>query len=225
MGDVTDVISLPRPEGLIFDLDGLLLDSERLHLNCFTHVITELGYEPLVDVFQDCIGTTNVTSDTILRLAYGDDFPLDELAQLWGSRYHRLIDEGQLEVKPGAIELLEFARESGIACALATSTRRKMVLKNLSIVGLADFFAFSVTGDDVTVGKPHPQPYSKAADGLQLLAAECWAMEDSENGVRSALAAGCHVIQVPDMVEPRDDLRALGHVVASSLLDVLNALR
>ncbi len=91
--------------------------------------------------------------------------------------------------------------------------------------GLDDYFSVRVTGDAVQRGKPGPEPYSTAAERLGTRPERCWALEDSANGVRSALAAGCRAFQVPDLVEPFEQLRGLGHEVVDTLHDVLEALR
>lgn len=198
-------------------MDGLLLDSERLHLECFSFAIESLGYEIKLDAYRACIGTTAKKSDEILMAAYGPEFKLDQLKDIWERRYHGLIDDGHLEVKPGAVELLASAMDAGITCALATSTGRATTMKKLALAQLEQHFVFIVTGDDVSRSKPHPEPYAKAAIGLGIAPGHCWALEDSENGVRAALAAGCHVFQVPDLVEPTAQVRALGHEVVDSL--------
>ena len=109
-------------------------------------------------------------------------------------------------------------------CALATSTQGPLAETKLTLAGLHEYFVARVTGDLVRRGKPHPEPYLAAAARLGLEAHECWALEDSENGVRSAMAAGCQTIQVPDLVAPSETVRALGHDIVESLLDVLSRL-
>ena len=213
------------PGALIFDMDGLLLDTERLFVACFEHAADSLGFVMDHDAYRDCIGTTERQSDTILMGAYGPDFPLAEVKRICRKRYDELLDGGHLNVKEGALELLEHAATEGIVCALATSTGRATAEKKLALVDLDTRFMVTVTGDDVMSGKPHPEPYRKAAGGLGLATAACWALEDSANGVRAAVAAGCQVFQVPDLVAPTDDIVALGHTIVDSLEDVAKLLR
>lgn len=213
------------PKGVIFDMDGLLLDSERLHQNCFEKSMRELGYEPEFAVYRQCIGATGRRSSLILSKHYGSGFPVEQLKGMWSLRYRQLIQEGHLKAKSGAYELLDYLRRKNFLCALATSTSRDLAEKKLSILNLLDYFDFSITGDDVLLGKPDPQPYLRASRGLNLDPKECWALEDSENGVRSAVSAGCQVIQIPDLIQPSDELRLLGHLVVDSLSDVMDLLR
>ena len=124
----------------------------------------------------------------------------------------------------GAVALLDHLRDLSIPMALATSTRRPTTELKLVGAGLDSYFCPMICGEETPRGKPHPDPYLAAADVLHLAPAQCWALEDSENGVRAALSAGCVVFQIPDLVAPSAEMRALGHVIKTSLLDVLALL-
>ena len=140
-------------------------------------------------------------------------------------RYHDHMENRPADVKAGAVELLTYANEKDVPCGLATSTGSSLTATKLELSGLDRHFSVIVTGDDVRRGKPNPEPFVTAARRLGQHPTRCWALEDSANGVRSALAAGCQVFQVPDLVIPSTKLRRLGHEVAETLHDVLEALR
>lgn len=216
-------LALP-PAGVIFDMDGLLLDSERLARDAFLQACEQWGWEADMLAYIRCIGSTYEATQHILLEAHGSDFPYADIERSWSDIYHDRIHACPVPLKPGAIALLDHLRADEIPLALATSTRRPTAEVKLEQAGLAGYFFHTVCGDETPRGKPYPDPYLAAATGLQLKPERCWALEDSENGVRAALAAGCAVIQVPDLVIPDAEVRALGHVIESSLLDVLARL-
>ncbi|MCY4095593.1 MAG: HAD family phosphatase [Gammaproteobacteria bacterium] len=217
---------LYRPTALIFDLDGLLLDTETIARNAFLDACNEVGWEQTdFDVYVQCIGRHGPEIGDVLKAGYGSDFPWEEIGPITQRRYHEYIDHKPADIKPGASEILAFAEECGIPCGLATSSRHPTTNSKLSLSNLREFFSIVVTGDDVGQSKPHPEPYLLTAKRLNVSANECWALEDSENGVRSAVSAGCIVFQVPDLVQPSPQLRRLGHQVVDSLHDVLAVLK
>ena len=216
----------PTPDALIFDMDGLILDTERVDRKAFEDACRDAGWQsPDMNVYADCIGVTGPEVEAILRNGYGPGFPWEAVRRVWRRRYNDHMENRPADVQPGAVELLMYANEKDVPCGLATSTGSSLTATKLALSGLKRYFSVLVTGDDVRRGKPDPEPYVTAAGRLGYLPSRCWALEDSANGVRSALAAGCHVIQVPDLVVPSPELRRLGHEVAETLHDVLEALR
>lgn len=205
-------------------MDGLLLDSERLARDAFAQACEQSGWQADMTAYMRCIGSTYETTQRILLEAYGSDFPYADVERRWSEIYHRRIHTKPIALMPGVMALLDHLHAGEIPLALATSTRRPTAEVKLEQAGLADYFCHTVCGGETPRGKPHPDPYLAAAGCLQLAPEQCWAIEDSENGVRAALAAGCQVIQVPDLVIPGAEMRALGHVIVSSLLDVLGWL-
>ena len=176
-------------------------------------------------VYADCIGTTGPEVEVILRNGYGPAFPWEAVREIWRRRYHDHMENRPADVKAGAVEFLTYANEKDVPCGLATSTGSSLTATKLELSGLDRYFSVIVTGDDVRRGKPDPEPFVTAARRLGHHPTRCWALEDSANGLRSALAAGCQVFQVPDLVIPSANLRCLGHEVAETLHDVLEALR
>lgn len=206
-------------------MDGLLLDSERLARDAFIQACTELGWEPDLDAYLRCIGSTYEKTEEILVQAHGPDFPYREVDERWSAHYHARLAEGPVPVKAGAVELLTYLERRQVPVALVTSTRRATALEKLERTELVGYFAHLVCGGETTLGKPNPDPYLAAASGLDLQATSCWALEDSANGVRAAFAAGCTVYQVPDLVTPSDEILALGHRIVESLHVVLGELQ
>ena len=193
----------PLPQALVFDMDGLLLDTERLAREGFIAACQSVGVTPNLDCYLSTIGTASPNTRRILVEGHGDGFPVDAVAEAWNERFRKREARGEpLPVKPGAASILEAATRLGLPCALVTSSSDPGAGERLHRVGLLHHFALRITGDKVTNPKPHPEPFQRAAAGLGLEPEGCWAFEDSTNGVRSAAAAGMNVFQIPDLVPP-----------------------
>ena len=211
---------LKPPAAVIFDMDGLLLDSERLAKDTFVAACRDFGYAPDLDIYLKVVGTSYGATQVILREGYGPDFPFEQVYARWGQRYDAHVHTTPVERKAGAEVILHTFTEAGIPLGLATSTHRTNALAKLRLAGLEHRFAHLVCGGETERGKPHPDPYQRACKLLGKAPADCWALEDSLNGTRAALAAGMTVFQIPDLVHPEGGDRRLGQFIVSSLLDV-----
>jgi len=209
-------------KAVIFDMDGLLIDSERLALIAFVTICEQYGIEGLEEVIKECIGTNPYKTKELLTPHVQDYVNYDQFRQEWDAKYHQMMDEGQLELKPGAKALLTHLRELALPIALATSTDTKKAEKKLRQTGILDFFLEIVGGDQVSNSKPHPQIYQHTAQKLNICPTQCLALEDSHNGVKAAHAAGMVVIQIPDLVPPSEEIKALGHRIMDSLTEVID---
>ncbi|SHO57525.1 HAD family hydrolase [Vibrio quintilis] len=205
---------------VIFDMDGLLLDSERLALENFQTTCRKFGLDDFTDVYLTCIGTNLARTHEILQQAMGDTVDYPAFSQARETAYQALINREAIPLKPGVAELLEYLKQHQIPVAVATSTQRERALLKLRHAGLADYFPVVIGGDQVTRSKPDPEIYLKAAAALGISPADCLALEDSANGVRAAVAAGMKVIQVPDLIQPDAQLLTLGHTICQSLTEV-----
>ena len=210
---------------VVFDMDGLLLDTETIALNAFVDACREQGLNPDLAIYHKCIGTTYARTRQILQEGYGPDFPYEVISQLWNQKFTYQVENFPIPIKEGVVELLEFLEKAGIKRAIVTSTRRPTALKMLGNAGILNYFEFVIGGDQITHGKPHPEIYLTACQRLGEKPSDCLALEDSENGVRSALAAGLTVIQIPDLVQPSAEVKGLGHLILKSLTDVQLALQ
>ena len=211
------------PQAIVFDMDGLLLDTERIALATFEEACRAHGLDVERTVYERCIGTSVQGTRDILGSALGYDV-YDRLSREWFSRYEARVLTQAVDVKDGGIEILELTRSLGVPIALATSTATELARTKLRLAGLLDFFAAIVGGDVVANPKPHPEPYLTAARALGFAPNQCWAIEDSDNGVRAAHAAGLFVFQVPDLVQPAAEVRGIGHPVVDSLREVARLL-
>ena len=212
-------IDFPTPKALAFDMDGLLLDTERIARAGFLTACRSVGVEADPSVYLRCVGTTSRNMRRILLEGHGDGFPVDAVIAAWKELFHQIEANGEpLPVKRGAASILEAAARLGLPCALVTSSRDPAVGERLHRVGLAHHFALRITGDKVNNPKPHPEPFLQAATELGIEPGRCWAFEDSGNGIRSAAAAGMNVFQIPDLIPPDEALlRRLGVRVLPNL--------
>ncbi len=212
-------VALPfRPEAVIFDMDGLMLDSERALLGCLAQAGAEAGHELPEPFLLSLIGS----SDAVTRQAIAGRVgvaAVDALLQRSYARYDEVVAAG-VPHRPGIVELLDTLVAHGVPRAVATSTRRPLALRKLEAAGLLRCFEQVATSSDVAHPKPAPDVYLLAAQRLGVDPARCLALEDSPTGVRAALAAGMTVIQVPDLLLPDETVRALGHRIADSLHEV-----
>jgi len=213
------------PDAVVFDMDGLLLDTERQALEGFLHACRAKGVTPHLPTYYRCIGTRSRDSRQLMIDGHGPGFPFDDVVAAWSDYYEANFKRRPPPVKSGVREILDVAREAGLPCALATSTHDPAATERLDAVALDGYFDVKVTGDRITRGKPDPEIYRTAAAELRVDPTRAWAFEDSPNGVRAALAAEYAVIQIPDLVEPDAAVRALGHTILPSLEAAASVLR
>lgn len=212
------------PDAVLFDMDGLLLDSERLSMESFSATTQAFGLGDHETVFMSVIGSNEMSLLAILEEALGDRVDIPEFRQAWAARYHTMVTEGELPLKSGVLELLDWLGQRKIRMAVATSSSTPIATTKLRRTGIIDHFDHIVGGDTVINSKPHPEIFLKAAARVGADPVRTLVLEDSTNGVRAGVAGGFTVIQVPDLVAPSAELLSLGHRVCSSLLDVIDWL-
>jgi len=206
-----------RPRAVIFDMDGLMLDTERLAPRAWVDAAASLRVEFDLALTQPMIGRNFRDCQDIVAGHYGPDYPTAALMQAWHVAYDAIIAREGIVVKAGVWELLDWLDREGIPKAVATSTRRARAQAKLVQTALLPRFATLVGGDEVIHGKPAPDIFLEAAVRLGAPAAECFVLEDSEPGVRAALAAGMTPIMVPDLHLPSAALLAMQPLVLVSL--------
>lgn len=217
-------LHLTRPEAVIFDMDGLLLDSERVSLALHAQAARSLGIAWSDEIGLQTIGINSTETDHIFLKAFGADYPVASLHQRFGELYEASIVAGDIPLKPFVRDLLMRLDALRIPCAVATSTRRTRAEAKLHHAHLIQHFKAMACGDEVLRGKPHPEIYELAASRLGIEPSRCLALEDSNAGVRSAVSANMQVVMVPDLVKPDAGIRMLGVPTVSSLKDVLVAI-
>lgn len=195
--------------GVIFDMDGLLLNTETLAARALVAAGQEVGIDTPRNFCESLIGVPADDCRRLLLGRYGDDAPADAFFAAATRHLHAMVDEGLLELRPGADALLGYLDRCGLPRAVATSSSREKATHHLTAAGILERFDTVVTRDDVARGKPHPDLYVCAADRLAIAPADCLALEDSYNGVRAAHAAKVPVVMVPDLLAPTDEMRMI----------------
>jgi HAD superfamily hydrolase (TIGR01509 family) len=213
-------VILPRPvEAVVFDMDGLLFDTERLYEKAFHSAALELGDKVDGETFRLLVGAPWAIGRRTLLERYGPGFRVDELSTIW-MRHYRLLIEVDLPLKAGVLELLALLDELHLPRAIATSSSHRTVQHHLAMHRMAGRFHAVVAEGDYTNGKPAPDPFLLAAQKLAVDPRDCLALEDSFHGIRAAAASGMMAVMVPDMLQPTDEVRALCAHVAPSLHEV-----
>lgn len=215
------IASTGQLRAVLFDMDGLLVDSEPVWSVAEAEVMAWLGGPWNLDVKAQCVGRRVDESCRILVGIAGSDVPPEEVEARLIGRMCELF-RADLPLLPGALEVVDAVRAAGLGTALVSSSYRALVDAALESIGAARFDV-TVAGDEVVNAKPDPEPYLTAAAALGAHPADCVVVEDSLAGSQSGLAAGCPVVVVPNVVTVPP---APGRVVVPSLADVtLDRLR
>lgn len=204
-------------KGAIFDMDGLMFDSERLVCSIWQEMMDENGYKFNVDIFKNTIGLRQDKSKKFYTSLYGEDFDYDGFKIQSRQRFYKRIEKDGVPIKKGLFELLDFLKDNNIKMAVATSTSAKTALKVIKKAGVYDYFDSFVCGDDVKNGKPHPEVFLTAAERIGVPPEECVAFEDSINGIKSAFAANMTTVMVPDFLQPTDEIKPKISLLCKSL--------
>lgn len=210
-------------QAVIFDMDGTLIDTERVSQAAWRRAAQDFRIEIPERILHAFVGCSIPSAMNMIDDEFGDPAFTERLF----NRRHEIFDatwEDELELKPGAAEAVAAVRERGLAAALATSSVRDRAITSMERLGLMELFDAAVFDEDIEHHKPAPDVYLVAADHLDIEPAQCVAVEDSFNGVRSGAAAGMRTIMVPDYNEPTPEIRALCAEVLTTLHELPAAL-
>jgi len=212
---------------VIFDMDGVIFDSERACLSCWYELGERFDLGDVEPVFKKCIGTNNAQTRDIVERAFAPKMGegiSDKLLAASSELFHKRYDGGKLPVKSGVKEILEYLKEKEIKVGVASSTRKALVIQELTDAGFIEYFDMVVGGDAVKISKPNPEIYTIACRELGVIPGDTFAIEDSYNGIRAAKAAGMRPIMVPDIIGPDDEMRELSEVICEDLISTVRYL-
>jgi len=205
----------------VFDMDGLLIDSERHIMAAWLEGARTLGFPLTQDDFTQVIGRAAQEGDAMLARFLGGEEAFRATAAHARDALRGDAEHPVFPPKAGALELLAALEAAGVPCAVASSSRVAEIRHRLGHVGMLRHFKAIAGGDEVTHGKPDPSLYLLAAARLGAEPQDCIAFEDSENGARAAQAAGIRVVIVPDLKQPAPEVLAKAHGVIHSLEEAL----
>ena len=210
----------PRKIGaVVFDMDGLLFDTEVLYRDVVMATAREAGHDLPLDFYLSTVGTPLQGTRDLFLQRYGADFSFDAFWARTTQRYAKMV-ETELRLKTGVVELLSLLDELALPRAIATSSHHEHARHHLAAFDLSDRFHAVVAHGDYARGKPHPEPFQKAAERLGVEPAHCLALEDSWHGVRAASTAGMMTIMVPDLMSATPEMEALCAHIAADLHEV-----
>lgn len=186
----------------LFDMDGLIFDTERSFMEQLSVVMDEYGYRLTREIYCEMLGLGGEVLRRKMKGYFGQDYPFSEISREAVRRVNRIAETVGLTVKPEICDVLSVMMERGIPCAVASSSRSERVRRYMEIVGLAEYFQVIIGGERVSHSKPAPDIFLLAARELGVSPEECVVLEDSENGVCAGGKAGCTTICVPDLKMP-----------------------
>lgn len=210
---------------VIFDMDGLMFDTERLSKIAWGIAGRECGTEDGETLIYSAFGRSRAEISRMLRDTCGEDFPVEHFFARRTEIMDEIIARDGLPVKEGLYELLDYLEENGFRRAVATSTSREHALQYFAMAGIADRFDAIATGDMVQRGKPFPDVFLKACELLGEAPENCLALEDSLNGIRAASNGKLHPFMIPDLVEPDAETLPLLCGKGETLRDVIAFLQ
>lgn len=209
---------------VIFDMDGIIFDSERAFMGCWVEIAGKYNISGIERVYLECTGATMERVKEIMLEAYGSDFDYEsfsaEAVEIFLDRYKG----GKMPIKKGVFELLEYLKKEGKKIALASSSYKPLVTQYLTDANLIGFFDEIVCGDMVSRSKPFPDIFLMACEKVSVEPDMAFAVEDSFNGISAAYAGGLRALMVPDLRQPNEDIRSKSEAVLESLNDVVDYL-
>ncbi len=208
----------------IFDMDGLLIDSERIYLESAMECSRNFGYNVSDELIRKTMGNNREEAKRRFFEAMGKDFPYEQFSKDRLIIQDEYLKHHAIEKKKGAEELLDYLDEKRIRKAVATSTRRERARRFLNSAGLSGRFDHIVYGDDLKESKPRPEIYLKAISAFPIDKSEILAFEDSGNGILSAVGAGIEVVLVPDLAYVADEVKEKSFTVLHDLTEAIKLI-
>lgn len=211
-----------RIEGMVFDMDGTLLDTERQYIDGYIELAKEWGLDLPPELPYECMGLPREKVRQKYAEYYGEDFEFENFRNEMMERLHKVWESDGIPVKPGVKELLEYCREMKIPCAVATSTSRESAVPMLKKTGLFDYFASVVCGDEIKNGKPNPDIFLEGARRIGVPPEKCGGAEDSRSGICAVHRANMTAFFMIDVLQPDAEIEETADYICTDMYKVLD---
>lgn len=212
-------------KAIIFDMDGILFDTERMSSKSWFDLAEERGLGDITRLANDCIGRNRTDIILQFKKKFGEDFDANEFLTAGRKLMRDWIERDGLPLMKGTKEILEYLKEQHYIVGVASSSSRRTIMSHMDISSLGDYFQAIIGGDMVTLSKPKPDIYLKACEAIGMPPEQVIAVEDSPNGIRAAHAAGMKPVMIPDLIEPDEEILSLLYRKYDSLLELMDALK
>lgn len=212
-------------KAVVFDMDGLMFDTEFLVVKGWDYAGEKLGVGKLGYMVNKTLGVNHEKTKEIFYEDFQDKVDVEKLTELTREYVYAYYDKHGTPEKPYLHETLNFLKDNNYKMAVASSSRKETVLKHLKNAKILDYFEAVICGDMISNSKPHPEIYLKACNALKEKPSNCYALEDSPNGIKSANAAGMVPIMIPDLIEPDDEIKKLYKAKLNSLGEFITYLK
>lgn len=207
-------------EAVIFDMDGVIFDTERVYLEDWIKVFKQYGYDMKKEIYVSVMGTGRKNVKRVFIKEFGEELPIEEMYIIKDKLLVEAIENNKIPLKLGAIELLDFLRENGYKIALATSAKRDRMEKQLNGANIKEKFDTLVCGDDVERAKPNPDIFLKAANKLGVSPENCIVVEDSCAGIEAAHNAKMMGLHVEDLKEADEIIKKYCYENFKDLIEI-----
>ena len=211
-------------KGIIFDMDGLMFDTERLGYNYMMKITSLNGYVMPESVLNKTIGVNKKTAIRIFKKYLGNDFPVEKLLKEKRKIVNDNLDKNGVPIKEGLLELLQYLEENNIKKAVATSSYRVVAEKVLKLAGVYEYFDVIVCGDEIKNSKPEPDIFLKAQVNLEMLKKNILILEDSPMGILAAYRAGIKSVMIPDILSSDERTKSMYFKECKSLKEIIGIL-
>lgn len=212
-------------KAVIFDMDGLMINSERVTFEGYVKVMAEKGYTITEEFYKKLLGKTLKTAYELFFQEYGNEFPMDEVLEQVHKYVADVFEDDGVPLKKGLLELLQYLKSNNYLTIVATSSTRVRVDHILELANITQYFNDSICGDEVTHGKPHPEVFLRACQKLGVEPSEAIVLEDSEAGIQAASSANIPVICIPDMKYPEPEYEKMTTQILNSLDQIIEYLK
>lgn len=207
-------------KAVLFDMDGVIFDTEREYLKEWNKIFEKYGYEMKKEIYVSVMGRGRKKVKEIFKENFGDDLPIEEMYIEKDKMLKEAIENNEVPLKQGALELLEFLKRNGYKTALATSAKKDRVKSQVTHAKINNLFDAIVCADDIVNSKPNPEIFLKAAEKVNIKPENCIVIEDSEAGIRAAFNAGMIAFHVKDLKEADENIKKYCNKNFENLIEI-----